>query len=357
MSNSLEQLKKRDSRVFHYEINGDDLVSESCCPMCGSDRLEVLSDVTVSGGPRFFETSVCQTCHFVFRSIFPGFEWFQARWAQIATQSRDVFNPALEDDRKVRYGAYRDLLSPYTVPGGRTLDIGGGYGTGVSVFRDAGYQVELLEPEDDRADYAENVLGIDTHHTVLEEFEPDGQYDLILWAHNLEHVDGPRKSFEKVASMLKPDTGVLYLEVPLARNIIDWSDSMFMAHKSNFSDRHIDDLLAAGGLSQVYKWYPNLNSPVHADIGVIAVPPALAEMNLEKVDSDDQTHTSPTPQEFRDLYQRMMPCCLPDPAPPTLHFEVPFINQFYTTVRYNDGGFTYDSENGRVIFEPAKDAG
>ncbi len=355
MSNSLEQLKKRDSRVFHYEINDDDLVTESCCPMCGSDRLEVLSDVSVSDGPRFFETSVCQSCHFVFRSIFPGFEWFQARWSQIATQSRDVFNPELEQERKTRYGTYREMLAPYAAPGGRTLDIGGGYGTGVSVFRDAGYQVELLEPEDDRADYAKNVLGIDTHHTVLENFEPDGQYDLILWAHNLEHVDGPQKSFEKVASMLRPDTGVLYLEVPLARNIIDWSDSMFMAHKSNFSDRHIDDLLAANGLSQIYKWYPKLNSPVHADIGVIAAPPALVALHSENAQTNDKGQASPTPDEFRDLYQRMMPCSLPDPAPRPLHFEVPFINQFYTTVRYTDGGFAYDAANRRVVFEPAED--
>lgn len=356
MSTSLEQLKKRDSRVFHYEIEENDLVRETACPMCGSTELEAISKVMLPDGLLFFETSVCADCSFVFRSVFPGFAWFQARWAQISTQSGDVFNTMLEEERKARYGEYCDLLAPFAVPGGRMLDIGGGYGTGATVFRDAGFRVELLEPEDDRAHYAENILGLTTHHTVLEEFEPDGSYDLILWAHNLEHVDGPRQSFEKVASLLKPGTGILYVEVPLACNIIDWSDSMFMAHKSNFSDRHLDELLSMNGLNALHKWYPTLNSPVHADIGIIAGPATLVAKHAAPVVSGGADAVQPSPDEFHRLYRHMMPCDLPEPAPRPLIFQVPFIDQFYTTVRYTDGGFTYDSAAGRIVFEPLEKA-
>lgn len=347
MSKSLEHLKLRDNREFHYEIEASDLVSESCCPMCDSESLETISDVSVIDGIRFFETSVCTSCSFVFRSLFPGFAWFKDRWAQISTRSGNVFNPQLEDDRRVRYTAYLDLLVPHVIPGGRVLDIGGGYGTGVSVFRDAGFKAELLEPEDDRIFYAKTELGLTTHHTVLEEFEPDGTYDLILWSHNLEHVDGPRASFERVASLLTPDAGILYVEVPLARNIIDWSDSLFMAHKSNFAEGHLKQMLRSNSLSPIHRWYPKLNSPIFEDIGIVARATSSAESAIELLEEEtDEARLD----EIHQRYLRMMPCDLPDRTPRPLHFEVPFINHFYTTVRYTDGRFECEANTGCIRF-------
>lgn len=347
MSNSLEQLKKKDARVFHYDVSEEDLTRLTECPICGSSDLQPISDVRLKDEVRFFETSVCTSCKFVFRSVFPSFAWFKKRWAQISTQSGEVFNPELEEERKVRYRAYCEMLLPYVKPGGVVLDIGGGYGSGVSVFRDAGFEVELLEPEDDRIHYARNELGLTAHHTVLEEFEPQRRYDLVLWAHNLEHVDGPRESFKRVMSLLKPEDGVLYVEVPLVWNIIDWSDSMFMAHKSNFAEAHLRRLVTENNARAVHKWYPKLNSPIHEDIGLVVRQGADGDDVIDLKDDVSDTDLV----KFHELYLRMMPCDLPDGIVRPLHFEVPYINQFYTTVRYNEGEFQFDAATGTIRFE------
>lgn len=347
MSNSLNQLKKRDPRVFHFDIAETDLTELFVCPICGSQHFEPISDVRLRDELKFFETSVCVDCKFVFRSLFPNFEWFKKRWEQISVQSGEVFNPKLENERKVRYQAYCEMLAPFVKKGGRVIDIGGGYGTGISVFRDAGFEVELLEPEDDRVHYARNELGLLAHHTVLEEFEPTGHYDLILWAHNLEHVDGPRESFRRVMSLLRPKTGVLYVEVPMVWNIIDWSDSMFMAHKSNFAEAHLKRLVAENGACALHKWYPKLNSPIHEDIGLVVQYGNDREGSVEILDDT----SSITLDRFHELYLRMMPCPLPEKIGKPLHFEVPYINQFYTTVRYTDGALKLSYGKGLFKFE------
>lgn len=349
MGQSLEALKKRDPRVFHFPIEASDVVHEDACPLCGSAETDTAASVHLADGPVFFETSICRQCLFTYRSKFPGYAWFQARWAQIATQSGEVFNPALEEDRKMRYSVYLDMVREMVPEGARVLDIGGSYGTGASLFKEAGFQVEILEPEDDRVHYAREKLGLVAHHTVLENFEPTDTYDLILWSHNLEHVDAPRSLFAKVSNWLRPQHGVLYLEVPLVWNIIDWSDALFMAHKSNFAEAHIAKLLDETGLTPVHKWYPKLNSPVHADLGVIAR--AQGADGADKITmTDDLLNRSP--HDIAQLYRRLAQFDMSDLPDGPISYRVPFINQFYTTVRYSEGGFSLNQEKSFVDYIP-----
>jgi hypothetical protein len=94
---------------------------------------------------------------------------------------------------------------------------------------------------------------------------------------------------------------------------------------------------------------------VHEDIGVVArrtddpeeVGTAIDAVATLVDDIDD-----PDEIRVRTLYTRMMPCDLPNSPSAPLHFEVPFINQFYTTVRYNSGTFEYDEDRSMVVYKP-----
>jgi SAM-dependent methyltransferase len=220
-----------------YPINEPDLLMVSRCSLCGSSSLSPLTEVYLEGTLNFCSTSACNDCLHTFRTISPSRQWFQQRWKQISTKKLEVFNPDVEDIRKRRYEKYNKLLSPY-VAGRRMLDIGAAYGTGTKVFQEQGFDVEALEPEDDKANYIENLLKIYVYTKPVEEFVLEQRsYDLVIFAHCLEHLDQPSFVISRMKSLLKKGTGILYVEVPILWNFVTWSDAFYLTHKNNFTEK------------------------------------------------------------------------------------------------------------------------
>ncbi len=345
---TMAKLAGCDDGMPDYPIAEDDLTVRDNCPACGASNVVDVSEVYLRRELKFLATSVCADCLFVYRSTFPSFRWFKARWAQIASAKPEVYNPDVEAVRETRYREYATLLQSHR-RSGRLLEIGAGYGAGARILKEAGYTVEALEPEDDRARYIEENLGIPCHRMALEEFEPADRYDLIVCAHNLEHVDDPRAELKRIAGWLR-DNGLFYCEVPLVWNFVDWADSLFMAHKTNFSEHTFARMMQENGLAHLATSYPRLNTPHAADLGVLMQPSKNPQdeaswRHLLAKDSDKSV------ADVKAAYRHLAPDHLALDGDP-LRFSVPHISHFFHVVRTQSGAFVdRTDETGFIEFE------
>ena len=114
MEKTLKASRQSKSNIVYYPISHSDLSYVNICPLCSSPNIEIISDVSLDRELIFFQTAVCSDCFHGFRSILPKFSWFQSRWKQISTPfNNKVFNPSLEESRKIRYTQYCNIVKKY----------------------------------------------------------------------------------------------------------------------------------------------------------------------------------------------------------------------------------------------------
>jgi len=353
MDEMLKKLATKGETERRYPVSESDLIHVDACPVCGSGNTNTLTEVFLERRLHFFSTAVCNDCLFVFRSISPSHRWFQERWAQIASGEPEVFNAEVENMRTRRYEEYLALLQPH-VPEGRVLDIGAAFGAGCRVFMEAGYEVEALEPEDDRSQFIREKLGIRTHGSVLQDFKPNTDYDLILFSQCFEHISDPAIMLDRVRNLLSPQ-GILYLEVPVSWTFIGWRDAFFMAHQGNFTESNIGALLSHCGLVLLEKTYQRMHSLDVADLGVIVA--ATDEKPATVLKELDDTRGRGA-ADLERLYRLDFPLSDPPPLGEPIRYSVPFINHFYYTVRLDEGVFVdHRADSGFIEFEPASASG
>ena len=202
---AIERLDAQGEALNHYHIDESDLTKLDHCTLCASENISRLTEVYLEARLNFLSTSVCNDCAHMFRSIFPSIKWFKRCWKQIATTKLEVFSAEIETIRKNRYENYYETLSKY-IQSGRLLDVGAAYGTGTKVFRDHGFEVAAIEPEDDRANYINNYFNIPVMAESIDEMQADGEkYDLIIFAHCLEHVDDPTTAVLQLRNLLNKE--------------------------------------------------------------------------------------------------------------------------------------------------------
>jgi SAM-dependent methyltransferase len=311
----------------------------------------LLSEVYLEGELNFHATSICSDCLFSFRSISPSLDWFKKCWSTIATGDLEVFNPEVETVRRRRYSDYHSLLAKH-IQSGRCLDVGAAYGTGSQVFQEIGYQVETLEPEDDKANYIRNFLKIPVFSGSLQDFPtPKEPFDLVIFAHCLEHLDDPKSAVAKIRQLMKPDNGVLYLEIPIVWNFVTWSDALYMAHKSNFTEENIYFLLAEFGFQVLETtWFHHASPDEPFHLGIVAKPVSNA-INHRPANSGGGKHTV---DEVKELFRKEFPLENVPSLDKTLRYSVRYIEQFYSTLRLDSKkAVAPANETGYILFEPA----
>jgi SAM-dependent methyltransferase len=104
----------------------------------------------------------------------------------------------------------------------RFLDVGCGRGHNLLIFDRLGFDVEGIELSEGQADYVQNILKYRVHRTDIHDFNSTKQYDCILAAHVLEHVNDPHAFVRSLKKCLAPD-GLLILETPLVN---DWGQEL-----------------------------------------------------------------------------------------------------------------------------------
>jgi SAM-dependent methyltransferase len=257
-----------------------------------------------------------------------------------------VFNPSVEEDRGARYRSYVDAIAKYLPPPASVLDVGAAFGTGAKVLADLGYHVEAVEPEDDRANYIGSVQKLRVYNTVFQEFDGGAApYDGVMFSHCLEHLDSPLPVMKRLWSYVKPG-GVMYLEVPDLWNIVDWSDALFLAHKTNFMRQHIESLANESGWTILsFRYVTHFKEE----------PPSLGF--VLRRERDIRAHTKRpngihTVVEIQAAYRKSLPFNDCHAAAPLI-YEVPFIDHFYHTVRRDLGAFVDKRRSiGAIVFEP-----
>ncbi len=150
----------------------------------------------------------CRECGTVQQPSLPSGEALHRLYREM----RDDDYLAEEEGRRRTARRLLDLLAPHVVAGGRLLDVGCGHGLLLDEARLRGYAAEGLELSDDAVAHARGTLGLPVRTIPLEDPELDGeQYDAIVLADVLEHLDDPVGALERCRDLLALDGALLVI--------------------------------------------------------------------------------------------------------------------------------------------------
>jgi SAM-dependent methyltransferase len=150
---------------------------------------------------------------------------------------------------------------------GRLLDMGCGAGFHLAAAREAGWQVEGLEPLTGHAVYARAKFGLRVVNDVLrDDTYPDGSFDAITAFQVFEHLPDPDSVMRQLVRALKAG-GALLVEVPnvsdpLTKIVGPRSRHFVIDHLNFFNARTLGNLMRKHGLRVVSVHYPTRNMSV-----------------------------------------------------------------------------------------------
>lgn len=339
---ALKRINKKDEPLRVYPINHNDLIKFHRCPLCNSSHLEIISEVYLNNKLNFFTTAVCKDCIFTFRSISPNFSWFKKCWAMISSDNIEVFNPVAEKFKLRRYKIYKKLILPY-YSRGKLLDIGGSYGTGSNFFKKHGFDVEVIEAEENKIKYLKKSLGIKVVAKSIEEFlnNPAKKYDVVIFSNCLEHLDNPLPIMERLGNIIKPD-GIILISLPSFWGNITWSDALYLTHKSNFTSENVSEFLAKNNLESVEKIYVPYGH--NEFVWIIKKMPRRINISFDYSDSAGLI------KEIKQLYRKDMPIKNIPPISKIIRYNVPHINQFFQTVNLMKMKVREPDPDGTITF-------
>lgn len=323
--NTLKRLAEKKDKITIYPIKSSDLMFVKKCPICRSGRFSSISRVYLQSKLVFQETSSCHDCLFTFRTISPKLTWFKKCWKKIYNGKLEVFNPDVEELRKRRYEEYLSILPKYT-KGRKALDIGAAYGTGANLLKVCGWNVDAIEPEISKVNYLRKFFNIPVVSDSIEKFVLEGRkYDLVMFTQTLEHIDKPVFVIENIKNLLMPGSGILYIEIPILENYVNWSDSLYLPHKSNFTKQNIVALLEHNGFTILDKFFVRQHSKDKPwDMGMV-----LKYSGKKKTFA---TKPELTVDDVRKIYRKDWPLNTVPPLEWTLKYNVPHIEQFFQTL-------------------------
>jgi 2-polyprenyl-3-methyl-5-hydroxy-6-metoxy-1,4-benzoquinol methylase len=156
---------------------------------------------------------VCAECGTVQQPVLPH----GAELHDLYREMRDEEYLSEETGRRATANRLLDLIGAH-VPKGRLLDVGCGYGLLLDEARRRGYDTVGLELSRDGARHARE-LGLDVREVPLEAFteasngDSPGEFDAIVLADVLEHLDDPVDAIDRCAGLLR-ERGVLCVVTP-----------------------------------------------------------------------------------------------------------------------------------------------
>ena len=217
-------------------------------------------------GLKVFETSICESCAHVYRSLKPNEDWFNKQFAiRHQSQLNAGISPLSEEIEKERLERYRAIaeFSKKRFPEIKNyLDVGCGPATGFKAFEELGIASTGVEPDSSRAVIAKQ-NGFDVKEVQFQDFESSVTYDLISMVHSLEHFQHPLDFLKRAKNFAHANT-VLYIEVPeVLDHVKDWNDSLYLAHMSNFCENSLRILASRAGWGKAELVHPYAGTALH----------------------------------------------------------------------------------------------
>ena len=255
------------------------MITVNKCPMCCSEKLEVIKTTRFfPPGDRVkdnltdmkqvrlwilfkkilnnkksvqFYLTFCKSCGFIFTNPRFTAKEISIKYATVnelgTVKKRFQEYPASNLDVRARrvYSLIRSLReakgNPY-----RVLDYGGASGYNLVAFAESGSSCHILDYEKWNLPSGTEYLGKD-----LTALQNDDFFDVILLLHTLEHTVEPKHFLQDISVHL-PESGLLYVEVPLGcfREYKNLAEPL--THLNFFSEESIYKGLRSIGLDVVY---------------------------------------------------------------------------------------------------------
>ena len=333
---TLSQLSKKNEGFYNYPINSDDLIKIDFCCLCGSNEVIILTEVYLNKQLKFNSTSTCNKCLFTYRSVSPSLKWFQKCWNIIANQKLEVFGSDIELTRERRYINYYNLVRPF-VKGSLALDIGAAYGTGSKVFQNKGFNMEAVEPEDNKSNYLEKALGIKCVARTIEELiNQKHNYNLLIMANCLEHLDNPFDIMKKIKNLMHPE-GILYIDVPIIWRFVSWSDAFYLTHKSYFTEENLLTFIENMGFKILNKVDIEHSKDEPLDVGLVL-------KKDDRIKNDNKFIKYNSVKDVQLQYRKGLPSGISIPSDYILKYNVPYIEHFFQTIKLNQHEILYPSQ-------------
>jgi SAM-dependent methyltransferase len=193
------------------------------CDVCDAADFELLAGICSPRLPEFRgEVAICRKCGFVTQYPRPATDLYAAvndRWFGLAF-SDDPDAGATESQRANKARQFWSRIESYVRADiGHALDIGAGQGSILRLLRERFPTIETAAIE--KVPDARASLQREGVRLVGASVEGDwhmrwqGQFDLVILRHTLEHLEHPREALAKIANVLAPG-GDAYIVVPNA---------------------------------------------------------------------------------------------------------------------------------------------
>jgi SAM-dependent methyltransferase len=184
------------------------------CNYCGVDDATEVFDSGVAQASRIVRCNRCGLMYANPRGKEP--DGVQIQTWDPDQASLDWYSQRIEKERlQVRdYARTRALINRVYPGRGRLLEIGSGLGYLLAEFKEDGWDVFGVDPDQLLCRYAKQELGVDSISTVLENVGiPDESYDVVIMNHVIEHLGDPLGTLREINRVLKP-SGHFVVETP-----------------------------------------------------------------------------------------------------------------------------------------------
>ena len=219
------------------------------CPACAGRRVNIVKEWRLGKDHR---AVACLECGLLFVDPQPPPDVLDAYYAPEGgwQASREEKSKPAQSRTKGAAPAMFAALDRYFPastprPGARVFDFGCGSGTWLNSFHDHGWDTSGLEPCSHEAF---------VRHKRLTEIPTDGQFDLVIAYHVLEHLPRPVDTLRELAQALRPG-GHCLVSVPRLDRLSVHGDFKYCLHRRNhivaFTEACLRGLLARAGMGVV----------------------------------------------------------------------------------------------------------
>lgn len=190
------------------------------CILCGAPALkrdrfaESMLNLSAEHG-----VAQCAQCGFRFLNPRPTADDYRQLYEGNTGPLVSSYSPIADfynETDQIRLPEYRRKLHMLKQLGAgpRLLEIGSCTGVFLNEARQAGFDVEGIEPSNQSRRRAQEQFGLELHGGNIEDVDlPTGHYDVVFSSHVFEHLADPRAVAERVVAWLKPG-GLHMIEVP-----------------------------------------------------------------------------------------------------------------------------------------------